>query len=163
MAEALYWAGRYLERAEDTARVASVHSETHIDLPVGEDVGWYPLLDIAGSADLFIEQYPQLEATARSSGSSVHLLEDRITGFVLFDRSNPSSVMSAISNLRDNLRQARPVAPREVWELCNELWTSLLDGEADVKTRSERVRWLRKVVDRMSPDQRCPVGDYEKG
>ena len=32
MAEAVYWAGRYLERAEDTARIVQVHGETHIDL-----------------------------------------------------------------------------------------------------------------------------------
>ena len=48
MAEAVYWAGRYLERAEDTARIVQVHGETHIDLPVGEDVGWAPLVEIAG-------------------------------------------------------------------------------------------------------------------
>ena len=51
MAEAVYWAGRYLERAEDTARIVQVHGETHIDLPVGEDVGWAPLVEIAGSMD----------------------------------------------------------------------------------------------------------------
>jgi len=44
MAEAVYWAGRYLERAEDTARIVQVHGETHVDLPVGEDVGWVPLV-----------------------------------------------------------------------------------------------------------------------
>ena len=49
MAEAVYWAGRYLERAEDTARIVQVHGETHIDLPVGEDVGWTPLVEIAGT------------------------------------------------------------------------------------------------------------------
>ena len=48
MAEAVYWAGRYLERAEGTARIVQVHTDTHVDLPVGEDVGWEPLLAIAG-------------------------------------------------------------------------------------------------------------------
>ena len=44
MAEAVYWAGRYLERAEGTARLVQVHTDTHIDMPVGRDVGWEPLL-----------------------------------------------------------------------------------------------------------------------
>ena len=35
MAEAVYWAGRYLERAECTARIVQVHTDTHVDLPVG--------------------------------------------------------------------------------------------------------------------------------
>jgi transglutaminase-like putative cysteine protease/uncharacterized alpha-E superfamily protein len=55
--------------------------------------------------------------------------------------------MASIYNLRRNLRQARPVAPREVWELSNELWASLKNSEAEVHTRNERVRWLRTVVD----------------
>lgn len=153
-AESLYWAGRYLERAEDMARVVSVHGETHIDLPVGTDVGWFPLLDIAGSADLFAEQVPYLDVAAGrngaigSDGSPGPSTEDRVTGFVLFDRGNPSSVVSSVFNARSNLRETRPVVPREVWELCNELWTLLRDGEVAVRTRDERVRWLRTVVDR---------------
>ena len=83
MAEVLYWAGRYLERAEDMARVVSVHGETHVDLPVGEDVGWDPLLDIAGCAALFAEQFP--EPDARPAGQSRPSSEERVTRFVLFD------------------------------------------------------------------------------
>ena len=48
MAEAVYWAGRYLERAECTARIVQVHTDAHVDMPVGEDVGWEPLLAIVG-------------------------------------------------------------------------------------------------------------------
>ena len=147
MAEVLYWTGRYLERAEDTARVASVHGETHIDLPVGEDVGWYPLLEIAGSAELFIEQFPHFDTTEHRPSRSIPSAEERITRFVLFDRSNPSSIISSVFSARYNLRQARPVVPREVWELCNELWASLKEGGEGARTRDERVRWLRAVID----------------
>ncbi len=147
MAEALYWAGRYLERAEDIARVVNVHGETHVDLPVGEDVGWFPLLDIADAAALFAEQFPQLKSAkgaAVTTGSSV---EDRIIRFLLFDQGNPSSIVTSVFNARSNLRQARPVVPREAWELCNELWTVLKDSGKEVRTRDERVWWLRTVVD----------------
>ena len=58
MAEAVYWAGRYLERSECTARIVQVHTDTHVDMPVGEDVGWEPLLAIAGVDGLFAEHYP---------------------------------------------------------------------------------------------------------
>ena len=60
MAEAVYWAGRYLERAEDTARIVQVHGETHIDLPVGEDVGWAPLVEIAGTTAAYRERNSRL-------------------------------------------------------------------------------------------------------
>ena len=42
VAESVYWAGRYLERVEDMSRIVQVHGETHVDLPVGADVGWSP-------------------------------------------------------------------------------------------------------------------------
>ena len=57
MAEAVYWAGRHLERAEGTARIVQVHTDAHVDLPVGEDVGWEPLLAIAGVDSEFAERY----------------------------------------------------------------------------------------------------------
>ena len=57
MAEAVYWAGRYLERAEGTARIVQVHTDAHVDMPVGEDVGWEPLLAIAGVDGEFAERY----------------------------------------------------------------------------------------------------------
>ena len=57
MAEAVYWAGRYLERAEGTARIVQVHTDAHVDMPVGEDVGWEPLLAIAGVDSEFAERY----------------------------------------------------------------------------------------------------------
>jgi transglutaminase-like putative cysteine protease len=68
MAEAVYWAGRYLERAEDTARIVQVHGETHIDLPVGEDVGWTPLVEIAGTARAYDVRRPK-----QGSWASVYL------------------------------------------------------------------------------------------
>ena len=57
MAEAVYWAGRYLERAECTARIVQVHSDAHVDMPIGQDVGWEPLLNIAGVDGAFAKHY----------------------------------------------------------------------------------------------------------
>src|SRR5580692_4861186 len=58
MAEAVYWTGRYLERAECTARFVQVHADAHVDMPVGEDVGWEPLLAIVGVDSEFAERHP---------------------------------------------------------------------------------------------------------
>src|SRR5271156_1793697 len=57
MAEAVYWGGRYLERAECTARIVQVHTDAHVDMPVGEDVGWEPLLAITDVDEEFDEHY----------------------------------------------------------------------------------------------------------
>ena len=68
MAEAVYWAGRYLERAECTARIVQVHTDAHVDMPVGEDVGWEPLLAIAGVDGEFDEHYPAAAGPRRRAG-----------------------------------------------------------------------------------------------
>ncbi len=147
MAEAVYWAGRYLERAEDTARIVAVHGETHIDLPVGEDVGWAPLVEIAGTVAAYRERSSQLLGSSPPGSDFRRSAEARVVAYVLTDRDNPSSILASIDGARDNLRRARPVVPREVWELCNELWIALSPATNGVGARDKRVRWLQRVID----------------
>ena len=110
MAEAVYWAGRYLERAEGTARIVQVHTDAHVDMPVGEDVGWEPLLAIAGVDTEFAERYrPRRAPTTpgpprRTSSSSSSTA-----------RTTPPRSWR-LAAARENLRTARPVVPREAWE-----------------------------------------------
>ena len=49
VAENLYWMARYIERAEDTARLLSVNTHLMLDLPRHLPLGWAPLL-LAGLA-----------------------------------------------------------------------------------------------------------------
>lgn len=114
VAEAVYWSGRYLERAEDMSRIVQVHGETHIDLPVGADVGWSPLLDICGADSVRIERLRRQEAEQASGPPGPRVSEATVVGFVVTDRDNPSSIINALAVARDNLRVARPVVPRGV-------------------------------------------------
>ena len=57
VAENLYWAGRYLERAEDTARIVREHTNLIIDLPLRAPVTWEPLLAVVGERSDFDERY----------------------------------------------------------------------------------------------------------
>ncbi len=129
-AEAVYWAGRYLERAEDTARLVLVHGDSHVDLPVGQDVGWAPLLAVVG-------------ADRTWSGS---LAEAEVVEHLLVDAGNPSSVLASLGAASDNFRKARAVLPRQSWELCNGLWRERSDQRRSTRTREGRVQWLRQVV-----------------
>jgi transglutaminase-like putative cysteine protease/uncharacterized alpha-E superfamily protein len=148
VAEAVYWAGRYLERAEDMSRIVQVHGETHVDLPVGTDVGWSPLLDICGADDACVERLRREEAELTTAARLVpRVSEATVVKFVVTDRDNPSSIMNAVEAARDNLRVARPVVPREVWELINDLWLDLSAEAHLLQTREGRVRWLRRTID----------------
>lgn len=150
MADAVYWAGRYLERAEDTARIVAVHGESHFDLPVGEDVGWRPLLAIFGLEDRF-EEWLRVP-TGRVLPGPADSLEAQIVRFLVSERDNPSSVVSSLRSARDNLRSAQPVVPRQAWEVGSELWRVLQPERPDAypldgSGRAGRVRVLRAVVD----------------
>ena len=89
MAEAVYWAGRYLERAEGTARIVQVHTDAHVDMPVGEDVGWEPLLAIAGVDSEFDERYSEV---VRGRGGA-RAAEEDVIEFLLHGEENPSSIL----------------------------------------------------------------------
>ena len=141
MAEAVYWAGRHLERAEGTARIVQVHTDAHVDMPVGEDVGWEPLLAIAGVDSEFAERYQAAEGP-----DDVRAAEGDVIEFLLHGEGNASSILASLTAARENLRTARPVIPREAWEACNNLWLGSNDNIAEAHTREGRVRWLRRVI-----------------
>jgi uncharacterized alpha-E superfamily protein len=141
MAEAVYWAGRYLERAECTARIVQVHTDAHVDMPVGEDVGWGPLLSIVGVDSEFAERYSWAEETGGPGPAEEDVIE-----FLLHGDDNPSSILGAIASARENLRTSRPVVPREAWEACNNLWLASSDNLWEADSREGRVQWLRRVI-----------------
>jgi len=151
MAHAVYWAGRYLERAEGTARIVQVHTDAHVDMPVGEDVGWEPLLTIVGVDREFADRYSAAAGVDdggvdHGEGDDGGAAEHDVIEFLLNGEDNPSSIMSAVSSARENLRTARPVVPREAWEACNNLWLATSDNLAEATTRAGRVLWLRRVI-----------------
>jgi uncharacterized alpha-E superfamily protein len=145
MAEAVYWAGRHLERAECTARIVQVHSDAHVDMPIGQDVGWEPLLNIAGVDRAFAEHYPSGPGTGAVVATEV-AAEDDVIEFLLHSEKNPSSILAVVSAARENLRTARPVVPREAWEAINNLWLACSDELGEAGRRTGRIRWLRRVV-----------------
>ena len=53
VANRIYWAARYLERAENTARLVSVYDQLLLDLPGEAKLGWNVLIDTIGSNELF--------------------------------------------------------------------------------------------------------------
>jgi uncharacterized alpha-E superfamily protein len=133
VADNLYWGARYLERAEDTARVVQSFTELIIDLPLGVASSWEPLLAIAGSQALF-EQ-----AKGRST-------EVDIVRFLVADPLNPGSVVSGVGLARENLRSSREVLPREAWQAVNDLYLYTgSDRESGVDRRT-RARFLSRVV-----------------
>ena len=136
VAEKLYWMGRYLERAENTARFINSTTQVLLDLPRDASFGWDVLLKVAGLDHIYHEHYPQID-------------EDNIVRFLVEDPQNPSSMLSCIHNARENARTVREVLPMELWERINSLYLYTRDNAARAKTgRGPRADLLQGVIGR---------------
>ncbi len=104
-AENMFWAGRYLERANDTARMLDV--TYHGSLQSGEQSQWDELLTILRLAPAYL-------ASGRSADDSAAAL-----AYLLHDPDNPGSIVSSVAAVRTNLRAVRDRLPHELWEHAN--------------------------------------------
>ncbi len=109
IAESLFWVGRYMERAEDTARILDVHVHHLLEDPwVDEDAACRSLLRVMGSPP----PDHQLDGPA-------------VTSILAFDDTNASSIMGALVAARENARGAREAISSEMWEALNATWNAL--------------------------------------
>lgn len=134
VADNLYWGARYLERAEDTARIVRAYTELVIDLPTSALSSWEPLLAVAGSSELFHELHEQ--------GAS----ELPIVRFLVAEAANPGSIATSVDRARDNLRTTREVIPREAWQTVNDLYLYVGSNAAGGVERRSRARFLSHVI-----------------
>lgn len=135
VADRLYWAARYLERAEDTSRIIRAHHELVVDYPGDAMLRWEPLCAISGAV-------PTLELEPDDVAG-----ERAVLTYLIADRSNPGSIVSCVSRSRENLRTTREVMPREAWQALNGL-SQYVDAAAPSAVRRQlRDRFLARVID----------------
>lgn len=105
-AERVYWLGRYLERAENTARIVQQYSQLLLDLPEEVGVDWAELISIFGLPEDFGAREPD---------------ERTVVDYLLAHDDNGNALANSIRMARDNIRNARDLLPQESWECANEL------------------------------------------
>jgi uncharacterized alpha-E superfamily protein len=132
-AERLYWAARYLERAEGTARIVREHSDVIVDLPLTVTPEWDHLLGITGGRAEFDQRYDVGD-------------EISIVSFLVADQANPGSVQSSVAQARENLRTSRDILPMQAWNAVNTLHLTVARGAIDGVERRHRSRFLEKVI-----------------
>ena len=135
VAENLYWMARYLERAEDTARLINATTMMLIDMPRGASFGWEALLTVAGLDELFKKHYEEATETA-------------VMNFLIQDEHNPSSIFACIHLARENTRSFREVLPRESWEWVNELYLYAKAHMNQALDRRKRLEVLTEIIRR---------------
>ncbi len=112
VAHSLYWMSRYIERAENVARLLEVNLQFMFDFqgvdPTGQDQHWESLVLSSGDEELFARLYTVTDSRT-------------VTEFLAFDLRNPASILACVYAARENARMIRDQISLEMWETINEL------------------------------------------
>ncbi|HEY7036784.1 MAG TPA: alpha-E domain-containing protein [Thermomicrobiales bacterium] len=112
IADSLYWIGRYVERAEDTARITDIAYHNTLGLGTSADAAarrrnhWEALVRIAGEPEGFRATYGEAS-------------EDTVPPYLTFDAANPNSIVSCVAQAREQARGLRHQIASEMWEVLN--------------------------------------------
>ena len=115
VADSAFWMSRYVERAENIARIVDVNLQLILDLPSRREQDavehWPRIVACLGEDEEFRRRKLKPEAEV-------------VTDFLLFDRTNPNSIASCLAGARENARTIRELITTEMWEQINRshLW-----------------------------------------
>lgn len=136
IAEALYWIGRYVERAEDTSRILDVHMSSIVDDPTIDERAYCEhLFDVMGF------DMPALRKQGAINGT-------RTLELLCYDETSPSSIVASLGALRESARRARETISLEMWESINTTYREVM---------SQRFRRLRPFAAFRYVRERCTM------
>jgi uncharacterized alpha-E superfamily protein len=109
-ASSLYWLGRYIERAEFTARLveATMRLDALSTRPAGQ-AAWISAMTVIEANDAFAQ-------TGRA------LTPQNVTQFLTVSTRHPGSVVQCLNMARDNAKAVRTALSREAWSAINRAW-----------------------------------------
>ena len=134
-ADHLFWMARYMERAENTARMLDVNYQTSL-LPLSDDAaenGWKGLLSISELSGDFQKHYGAVNARD-------------VMHYMVADEENPSSIVRCLLAARENARAVRGTLTTEVWETTNQTWLEFRRFLADsnfARDPSQTFEWVK--------------------
>tara|TARA_B100002003_G_scaffold251717_1_gene296925 strand:+ start:43 stop:930 length:888 start_codon:yes stop_codon:yes gene_type:complete len=124
---------RYLERAENTARLIQVNTHLLLDLPRNVTLGWEPIIDMLSFRDVFYDLYKEAD-------------EKSVIKFMVTDTNNPGSIINCLAAVRENARIIREIIPSEAWEQINNLYIAAKADGQSVLTRRHRFNCLHRII-----------------
>lgn len=106
-----FWLARYLERAENNARLLRMAEHHSIDPEcVGNPIGlWSTALEVGGTLDTYEERVGPID-------------RDAVVRFMTLDRENHSGIVSCFRVARDNARTAKHLLTDFYWDAINATW-----------------------------------------
>ena len=134
-ADHLFWMARYMERAENTARMLDVNYQASL-LPQAADAaekGWKGLLGISELTGDFAKHYGAVTP-------------DNVMRYMVSDAENGSSIRNCLQAARENARAVRGTLTTEVWETQNQTWLEfqrMVASESFLRDPSNLFEWVK--------------------
>ena len=134
-ADHLFWMARYMERAENTARMLDVNYQASLMPQTAEDAetGWKGLLGIS-------------ELTGDFATRCGAVTPDNVMRYMVSDAANGSSIRNCLQAARENARAVRGTLTTEVWETQNQTWLEfqrLIGNESFLRDPSSLFEWVK--------------------
>ena len=136
VADSLYWLYRYIERAENHARILDVNQQLMLDSRDGEDSErqqWAPIIASLEDQTLFDKLHTKTNA-------------DTVCEFVTFEKKNPNSIYSCVALARENARTVREYISSEMWEQINWLYLYMNSDAARHLCTGSAIEFYRQLV-----------------
>ncbi len=136
VANTLYWMMRYVERADNLARLIDVNEQLLLDFESLDSERlsgfWKPIILSTGDESAFSELYDEASS-------------DNVISFLTEDTRNPNSIFSCIALARENARTIRDQISDELWEELNALYLFTTSDTALTLLEENPPRFYEKV------------------
>lgn len=137
VAHSLYWMSRYIERAENNARIAGVNLQLLLDLAnqPGTDPRqqWNPIISSLEETELFQSLYRTLDGKAAID-------------FVSLQKKNPNSIVACLTAARENARGTREQISSEMWEQVNRMYLFVKSDSGRKLVRASPYEFFNRII-----------------
>ena len=137
VADSLFWMSRYIERAENNARIADVNLQLLLDLENQRDPDtqqqWNPIISSLEENELFTSLYQDPNGQAAID-------------FVCLQRKNRNSIYCCLVEARENARTVREQISSEMWEQINRLYLFVKGDSGKKLLRSSPYEFFRRII-----------------
>ena len=137
VADSLYWMSRYIERAENNARIADVNLQLLLDLTNPSEADsqqqWDPIISSLEENELFASLYDKPDGKA-------------VIDFVSLQKKNPNSIYSCLTLARENARTTSEQISSEMWEQVNRLYLFVKSDSARKMVRNSPYQFFSRII-----------------
>ncbi|MGN6109553.1 MAG: alpha-E domain-containing protein [Kofleriaceae bacterium] len=138
VADHCFWFGRYVERAESTARMLAASMSLALDAELPPSQVWRPVIVVSGEEPRFRERIANHDDDHPAWGDA-----ELVQRFMVWDEDSGVSLARSLSGARWNARSIREVLSLEAWEVVNELHLWLHDEATQAQYAHHRDAFYR--------------------